>query len=252
VVRALIQSPDWYLVVAALAALAALGALWAPLLVVAPVVLLALAALVAQAALGAMYAIYPGQPPSRLARPRLRALTAVLSVMGPYARLIGRLREGLTPWRTRGTQAAWPRPRATMIWSARWRPATDRLSAIESAIRAEHVPVRRGGSYDRWDLETGGGMLGSARVRMATEDHAGGAQLVRFRSWPRPGSAGLVAAAGLGALATGAAWTGHWPAGVVLATVTLALVLRAIHQCAVACGVIVRAVEAHRGDGAGG
>jgi O-antigen biosynthesis protein len=252
VLRALTQSPDWYLVVAALAALAALGALWAPLLVVAPAVVLAVAAVVARAALGAVCAIYPGQPPSRLARPRLRALTALLTVLGPYARLIGRLGEGLTPWRTRGSRAAWPRPRATMMWSARWTAPTERLCAIESAVRAQHVPVRRGGSYDRWDLEVRGGILGSARVRMGAEDHAGGAQLVRFRSWPRPASAGLVVGAVLAALATAAAWSGQWPAGALLGIVTLALVLRATQQCAVACGVVVGAVEAHREDGAGG
>jgi hypothetical protein len=207
---------------------------------------------VAQAALGAAHAIYPGQPPSRLARPRLRALTALLTVLGPYARLIGRLGEGLTPWRTRGTRAAWPRPRATMIWSARWRAPAARLCAIESALRAQRVPVARGGSYDRWDLEVRGGILGSARIRMATEDHAGGAQLVRFRSWPRPWSGGLVAAAVLGALAVAAIWARNWPAGAILATLALALVLRAAQQCAVACGVMARAVEAHREDGAGG
>src|SRR5919201_2159351 len=106
---------------------------------------------------------------------------------------MGRLTEGLTPWRTRGRPAAWPRPRRSMIWSARWRAPTARLCAIESVMRGQHVPVRRGGSYDRWDLEVRGGILGSARLRMGAEDHAGGAQLVRFRSWPRTARGGLAA-----------------------------------------------------------
>jgi glycosyltransferase involved in cell wall biosynthesis len=252
VLPALTQSPDWYLVVAALAALAALGALWAPLLVIVPAVVLALAAIVAQAALGAVSAIYPGQPPAWLARPRLRALTALLSVLGPYARLTGRLTEGLTPWRTRGRPAALPRVRRTMIWSARWTAPNERLCAIESAVRAQHVPVRRGGSYDRWDLEVRGGLLGSARLRMGTEDHAGGAQLVRFRSWPRPGRGGLAAAVALGAAAVAAASAGRWVAAAVLVAVTVALVARASHQCAVACGVIVRAVDGQREDASRG
>jgi GT2 family glycosyltransferase len=252
VLPALTQSPDWYLVIAALAALAALGALWAPLLGVAPIGLLALAAVVAQAALGAVSAIYPGQPPSRLARPRLRALTALLSVLGPYARLTGRLTEGLSPWRTRGTPAALPRLRRTMIWSARWRAPTERLCAIESAVRAQHVPVRRGGSYDRWDLEVRGGILGSARLRMGTEDHAGGAQLVRFRSWPRTGPGGLAAALALGATAVTAASEARWTAAAVLAAVTVALVARTWHQSAVACGVLAWAVDAQGEDASGG
>ncbi|HEX2104464.1 MAG TPA: glycosyltransferase [Solirubrobacteraceae bacterium] len=243
---ALTQSPGWYLVIVVLGALAALGVLWAPLLMLGPMVVVALAAVAGHAALGAAYAIYPAAPHSRLARPRLRALTALLGVLGPYARLMGRLAEGLTPWRTHDAPTAWPRPRRTMLWTTHWRAPDEWLRAIEGIVRAQHVPVRRGGPYDRWDLEIRGGILGGARLRMGAEDHAGGAQLVRFRWWPRPALGGLAAAAALGAVAAAAAAAGQWAASAVLTAITLAVVLRGAHQSAVGCGVAARAAEAQR------
>ena len=39
----------------------------------------------------------------------------------------------------------------------------ERLQAIEASLRARGARVRRGGAYDRWDLEVRGGLLGAAR-----------------------------------------------------------------------------------------
>ena len=44
--------------------------------------------------------------------------------------------------------------------------------------------VRRGGDFDRWDLEIRDGPLGSARLLLSVEELGGGAQLVRYRCWP--------------------------------------------------------------------
>jgi hypothetical protein len=240
------QSPDWYLLLAALVALSALGFVWAPLFAVVPVLVVALAALVGQAAIGAASAIYPGRPESRLGHASLRALTALLSLLGPCARLAGRFAEGLTPWRMAGTSAAWPRPRSLMIWTTRPRAASDRLRAIEAALRARRVPVRRGGGYDRWDLEVRGGILAGARVRMGTEDHPGGAQLVRVRSWPRPAPAGLAVMLLLAALAATAASQHGWPAAALLGAAAVILAVRCTQQCAVACGAVAGPIEGER------
>jgi hypothetical protein len=52
-------------------------------------------------------------------------------------------------------------------------------------LRDHGVTVRRGGSFDRWDLEVRGGLLGGARLSMVNEEHGRGQQLLRFRCWPR-------------------------------------------------------------------
>jgi hypothetical protein len=45
--------------------------------------------------------------------------------------------------------------------------------------------VVRGGGTDRWDIQVRLGPLGSARLRVAAEEHGHGRQLVRYRVWPR-------------------------------------------------------------------
>ena len=45
--------------------------------------------------------------------------------------------------------------------------------------------VVRGGDTDRWDIQVRLGPLGSARLRVAVEEHGQGRQLVRYRVWPR-------------------------------------------------------------------
>ncbi len=56
---------------------------------------------------------------------------------------------------------------------------------LESALRRSGGVIFSGGEFERWDLHVRGGMLGSMRMRMAVEEHGGGRQLLRIRSWPR-------------------------------------------------------------------
>src|SRR5205085_10029400 len=117
VLAALVMMPEWYVVIAALAGLAVLGTLWAPLLLSVPLLALAVGAPLAQAGLGAAHATFPPPlggdrtPRSRVAHARLRALTALLHLLQPLARLRGRQQHGLTPWRrvAGGFALPWPR-----------------------------------------------------------------------------------------------------------------------------------------------
>ena len=68
----------------------------------------------------------------------------------------------------------------------------------------------RGNAYEPWDLEIVGGLLGSARLLMAVENHGSGRQYVRFRAWPRYSKVAL-ALASVGALIAVAAWRNQEP-----------------------------------------
>jgi hypothetical protein len=94
--------------------------------------------------------------------------------------------------------------------------------------------VRRGGDFDRWDLEVRGGLFGSARLLAAVEEHGQGQQMVRARTWPRVGTAGLVAVLGLGALALAAGFAAATAAAVILATAALGLATRVLWECGLA------------------
>ena len=80
--------------------------------------------------------------------------------------------------------------------------------------------ARRGGAFEHFDLEVRGGLLGAVRLLVAAEDHSGGAQLIRFRWWPRCSYGGIALAAVFAALAGGATLAQAWTAAVVLGATT--------------------------------
>ena len=123
---------------------------------------------------------------------KLWSLTAFLHLLQPLARLRGRLRFGLTPWRRRGWHGlVFPWPRTMTLWSEQWRAPEEWLRALEEHVKEDGGVILRGGDYDRWDLAVRGGLLGNARLLMAVEEHGGGKQLARFRTWPKCSPMGL-------------------------------------------------------------
>ena len=186
--------PEWYLLVSMLLVLGGIGLAWKPLLLSLPAAAIILASLIAQAGLSAARAAFPSARQSRLTRLKFITVTTFLHLLQPLARLVGRFRHGLTPWRwSKRAGLTLPWPRTLTIWSEDWQPSANRLGAIELALQRAGARVLRGGDYDHWDLEVRGGMLGMVRLRMAIEEHGAGQQLVRVRSWPRWSGPGFAA-----------------------------------------------------------
>jgi hypothetical protein len=170
-----------------------------------PVAAVAIGAAVLQATIGAARASFASPHQLQPGRARSFAMTALLHLLQPFARLAGRLRHGLTPWRGRGRAAlAVPKRWRWSVWSARWRPHPTWLEALEPRLRAADAVVLRGGSYDRWDLEVRGGAFGGVRLQTLVEEHGEGRQLVRLRAWPRFSPVPAAAACALGLLAAAA------------------------------------------------
>jgi GT2 family glycosyltransferase len=94
--------PEWYLLIMCLAAFSLLGASWRPAFAAIPLLLVAIVLTAGRAIVSASNASFPTKHESRVVCFILRALTVVLFLMQPLARLIGRLRHGLSPWRRRG------------------------------------------------------------------------------------------------------------------------------------------------------
>src|SRR3989442_11228887 len=107
-----------HLAFAFLMGLSALSFVWSPLTLLLPLLIGAALLPLAQACLSAAHASFPDAPPRRAALMKRRLLTAALHLVQPLARLRGRLKEGLTPWRCRGASKPAPlRPVTTSIWS---------------------------------------------------------------------------------------------------------------------------------------
>jgi hypothetical protein len=86
-------------------------------------------------------------------------------------------------------------------------------------------------------------MLGAAQVRMAVEEHGGGSQLIRYRSWPRWSRGGLAFTAVFAVLSLGAALDGAWFACAVLGAISLLLTASTIRDCGTAAGIVVRVLD---------
>jgi len=154
------------------------------------------------------------------------------------ARLIGRLRHGLTPWRRRGVRR-WvlPVPGKLSLWHEQWEAPDRTLGNLRRRLAESGSVVTAGGDYDAWDLRVRGGLLGSARVLMATEEHGAGRQLLRFRVWPSWSVLGVFAAVLFAAISVAAFSDGALFVGVWSALGTVLVVARAITDSgfAIAC-----------------
>src|SRR3989449_928524 len=244
------QMPEWHLAFAFLMGLSALSFVWSPLTLLLPLLIGAALLPLAQAGLSAAHASFPDAPPRRAARLKRRRLLPAPPLLQPPARLRGRLKESLTPWRCRGASQPAPlSPLTTSTWSEHWQAPDRRLNSIATAVQAEGGCVLRGGEHDRWDLEVRCGFLGAARLLMGVEDHGGG-QFVRLRLWPDVPAWGPVLTVGFAALALGAFHDHAWPAAAVLGLMALLPALRTLQQCTAAMATIARGLKRLQDEGA--
>lgn len=246
VVAALPLLPEWYLVILGLSACSILGIFWHPLLAALPLLTLAVGALLFHASAAGARASLAHGGTGTLAQPKRRALTQLLHLLQPLARLSGRMRQGLTPWRryTGVTRVAVPWRRERRIWSESWQAPATWLASLESAFKTQSSDVRRGGDYDRWDLQVRAGSLGAARLRLAVEEHGQGRQLLRHRLWPRISPIAIVVVAVLGALALVGGLDGPWYVSAVLGVLAVAVAYRTLQECAVATDVCLSGIDA--------
>jgi len=242
----LLMLPEWYLLTAFLGIVSLFGALYEPLRVAALPLVVALLPPVTHAGICGWRAFFHVEPRRRWQRFKLAALTAVLHFLQPVARLTGRLREGLTPWRRRAAnRMVFPWPRAIAIWSEKnWRSADQRLSALAAAMRESGAVVVHGGDFDAWDLEARGGMLGNARAALVIEEHGDACQLVRLRVWPMGFPAALVMASLFACLAMVAVLDEEWVAWAALNVPAILLLVRMFYECGTATAVILTAISA--------
>ncbi|MFH1679052.1 MAG: glycosyltransferase, partial [Candidatus Eisenbacteria bacterium] len=195
--------PESYLLLFALMVVSMFGFAWKPLLAAVPFLLLAAVLPAAHAFQTGRHSPLKGGGRSKVRAFRSRCLIGCLTILQPLVRLAGRVSQGLTPLRRlRSRCFTFPRVRVSRFWSEEWRSLNGRLQAVEAAIRGRGAHSVRGGEHDRWDLEVREGAFGAVRILSAIEEHGGGRQMVRFRSWPVPTVTGVALAGFFGGLST--------------------------------------------------
>ncbi|HEY2143839.1 MAG TPA: glycosyltransferase [Candidatus Udaeobacter sp.] len=236
--------PEWYLIIGFLVIVSALGWSWPPFFAVLPGLILAIGLTTVQAWRAAARASFPIIDGRAFTQFKLRALTALLHLMQPLARLLGRIEHGLTFWRRRGDLGfAMPRAREFALWTEDWIELKMRLEQIEAFLRRQPAIVLRGSEFARWDLEVRGGMFGAARLIMAVEDSGAGAQYVRYRVWPRLRRAGLVAVVTSGLLFVATVLNGGWTAILISGLAFALFAVWTVFQAGAGMAAFARATE---------
>jgi glycosyltransferase involved in cell wall biosynthesis len=235
--------PEWYLLIGLLGTLSVLAFFWKPLLGVVPSLLAAILTLVWQAIRSANKAQFTSPQNTFFKRFRLRFLTALFHVLQPLARLRGRIRWGLTPWRMDISNGTVPLPRKMTTWSERWKSPEEWLQHVETLVLKTGTRVIRGGDFDKWDITVRGGLLGSARLLSVVEEHGSGKQLIRWRIWPVLSYAAVLPMLLFATVALFAAWDGGLVASVVLFAMALSFIVRSLLECGKATAFLIRATN---------
>jgi GT2 family glycosyltransferase len=235
--------PEWFLLIGVLAIISLLGLSWSPLLWATPILIIAIAAPIAQAILSAAKADFPSPHPSATERLGLRALTALLHLIQPVARLKGRLEHGLTLWRQRTSASPnWNVLESQTLWREDWRTPDAWLGEITALARQQHKVVREGGDFDDWDIELCGG-LGDARLIMAVEEHGAGKEMLRFRCWCRLPTIMIVTLIAGSILSALAAMQDAWVAAGIISLGVLATAWLSLRQATQGMAVIAEVLK---------
>ena len=239
--------PEWYLFTVVLGLISIFGFAWKSLFLFSPLFVLAAVMPIVQALRSAAHATFANAPRTLIEKLELRGLTAALHTIQPLARLRGRLRHGLTPWRRFSEwRLAAPWPRTFTIWSEQWKSHDARLKVVESAVRSHGALVTRGGNFDHWDLEVRAGVLTGVRLRMAVEEHGAGKQLLRFRLRPNWSKPWLITSAVFATISLLALLDQAWTVSATLGLMGLVVLGRMCLGCATATAVILQVLSEER------
>jgi GT2 family glycosyltransferase len=130
----------------------------------------------------------------RFQRGRWRLLIALLNFLEPIARDYGRLKGGLTPWRTAvleetpvSNPSRWWQQLLPFRRKIHWTyegsielEKFDILQALTNKLHARCCAVGWNADFEDWDLKTRRGAFGTAYVRAVVEHHGGPKRKARF------------------------------------------------------------------------
>jgi glycosyltransferase involved in cell wall biosynthesis len=222
----LAQTPEWLLPIACSLGLGMFGFVYPPLAWATLPGLVLLGVYFLQALRGAQKAkcLLRMRNLSLSSRAKSFSLIFIMHLLQPAARLWGRLKHGLTPWRHRKRSNVLANNAIHAIWSDRWHAPDTWLEQLESKLTSLGALVGRGGTYDSWDLQMAGGVFQRTRLVMAIEDHEGGTQFLRFRRSFAPTNFAIFSSGALLLFFLASAWQQSNP-GMAIASVGLVWLL---------------------------
>lgn len=237
--------PEWYLFSILFGAIACLGCLWKPLLWLWPVFIFSIAIIVVQAVISASKNSSHTKPQQQ--NWKYRSFIILLHIIQPLARLKGRIKHGLTPWRIRGVKGGlqnltFLKPKILMRWAeGDWKAAETWLKEIEQNIIALKARVKRGGDFDRWDIKIRNGLFSTAKGILTIEEHGANKQYLKFGYWINYSKVGLSLIIFLASISILAAADNSWIVSTIIAGLTVGLIGKYLFDCASVAACMVSA-----------
>ena len=224
--------PEWHLLMCLLSIFSVLSIGWAPLFFAFQLLLVGSSISFALA----VYSAYEAAIAKRERSIRFIAITAFLHLIQPFARLYGRIKHGLSPWRhglkgLKHLSHVFRPVRVLKHWSEHWRSAEDWLTTIEKNGADYQVRMRRGDVFDQWDLELHTGLFSRTRGLLTIEEYGAGKQYVIFKTRIRYHATFAMLILLLTALTLWAAWDGVFFVSVILGALSLFLLLKYLSDC---------------------
>jgi hypothetical protein len=220
--------PEWWMAIAGLLLVGLVGLTWSPLLWAWGIAVLMVGASVVVSLAIAVDGLRHHRADGSERLKRVLMLMGLVLGQSLY-RTRGRIAGGLTPFRRRGA-SGWTLPRTIRLeeWSEEWQSLEARLRVVEERLIASGAAVRRGGTFERWDLEVRTGAFASARLIGTVEEHGHGHQMVRWRAWPTGWGGSAVIALVAFVLASWAIGDGAILAATLVALAGLVVVVRTV------------------------
>jgi glycosyltransferase involved in cell wall biosynthesis len=235
--------PEWYLFTVFFGVLGCLGILWSPLLLLWPVFAGSLIVVFTQAVISARENTGLTSQQQTF---KSFSLIVFLHIIQPIARLRGRIRHGLTPWRMRGSgvhlgSIRFFRSRTIMHWNEKsWRSNESWLEEIEQNLVRLKARVQRGSEFDRWDFVARIGLFATAKAVLTVEEHGANKQYVKFRYWPNYSVFGFMLIVVLATTAALAAFDSSPIVAGFLAAVSICLTTKYVYDAAVVLSTIAK------------
>jgi O-antigen biosynthesis protein len=237
--------PEWYIICTTLLAISLFGFIWKPLLLFLPLSL-AFAFTPLSMVVPKIFELNPPFLKNKgyFQKKKFQLLTIFLFMIQPLARLTGRIKNNLTPWRRFNRNFfSWKIFGKLAIWTENWISPDIRLEYLESDLSKINATVVRGGDFDNWDLALNGGGFGGVRLLMASEDHAKGSQYIRYRIMPKITILAKLCLLFISSISIASFIDGNLFAFTVFSFLLLIIMGRIFWDCSIAAGCSVHAIN---------
>ncbi len=178
--------PEWFLIILFFGIVSVFGFELTMFGIAFPIFLFLLGLIFAQSAFSAAKAIKKNKSIPKDQKFKGFLITTYMHFIQPISRLRGRIKHGLNPSRGNISNLRYLKsfsvfPQVIYAWSEKWAELSDWQLDLKRELLKRKMKVKKGGDFDRWDLEYKLGPFISAWALLTVEEHGMGKQYFKIK-----------------------------------------------------------------------